>query len=102
MSDIVERLRARVVEVGPSTTGGGQPYRPTWRRDLPPPPLQIEAADEIERLRAENARFRSFIDATAEPGDVADWCDEYLAAGNEQQGGRTISTGHADPSTSKE
>lgn len=54
MSDIVERLREDIVE------WEGHYSDEMIPRYYPPPPLQLEAADTIERLRAEVEALRAF------------------------------------------
>lgn len=51
MTDIVERLRARIEKWAPNDPEYG-------RYTVPPPAIQIEAADEIERLRRHIADLR--------------------------------------------
>lgn len=52
--DLVRRLRGQYA-MGPHTPNGEPEFG--WRQ-FEAPPIQYEAADEIERLRAENARLR--------------------------------------------
>ncbi len=60
MSDIVERLRARQVTNWVHATG--QTPRASGKRT---DPLCAAAADEIERLRAEVAQLREWLEADA-------------------------------------
>jgi hypothetical protein len=52
--DIVDRLRGRY-SMGPILPSGEPEFG--WRQFDGLPPINAEAADEIERLRAENARL---------------------------------------------
>ena len=76
MDDILEQLRALLDE------------HPHWHLTDDSGRIMVDdglrdAIVEIERLRAENDQFRGFIDATSDPGDVADWLDEQLTAQGE-------------------
>ncbi len=68
MTDIVERLREDIVE------WEGHYSDEMIPRYYPPPPLQLEAADTIERLRAENEALQAQIEVWRAA------CDAALAA----------------------
>ncbi len=57
-NDLVRRLRGQYA-CGPTLESGEPEFG--WRQFGEPVPIQVEAADEIERLRAENGRLEAAL-----------------------------------------
>lgn len=72
MSDIVERLRAPVMVTAHNASGTGFD-----RYEAEPSSTDIEAADEIERLRTERDGLRSLL---KEAGDALERLTTYATA----------------------